>query len=370
MNDPILKRIELWQRRLLIRFLGQAVRRRRILPESIDFDKCKFLFIRQDRIGDVLISTPLFVVLKKYYPQATLDVLLSTKNSFVLENDPLIHKRWIYHKRFNRIISLLRSIREERYDFAIDLMDNPSATSTILCLVAGAQWNVGITKDNSYIYDINVKMLSRKDTHIVDRIAQLLIAFKIDPSQEELSIRYYTSPDSDVFAERFLQVSNLLNRRLIGINISAGGKVRFWGIKNYQLLIQHICTNYPEFGVIVLYKPSDEEQARQIANVHSAISVSPVTYTFDQYAALIKRLSILITPDTSAVHLASAFNIPTLVLYVQSNKALRIWEPYNVDCEILVTDIDDLSTIPVSDVIHSLKLLLERYHPKTLKPLG
>lgn len=88
--------------------------------------------------------------------------------------------------------------------------------------------------------------------------------------------------------------------------------------------------------------------------------LSPVTKTFDQFAAFIKRLSFLISPDTSAIHLASAFFIPSVVLYVQSDKALRIWEPYKTDYEVVVTDVDDLSNIQVADVEAAFEKLIGR----------
>ena len=227
MRDSFLKRIELLLRRFLIFVFGFFVRRRNQPPNTIDFNSSKILFIRQDRIGDVLISTPIFASLKAHYPSAIVDVLLSENNHFVLMNDPLIRKRWIYQKKIGKVISLLRSIRKEKYDFAVDMMDNPSVTSTILCLLSGAQWNVGIAKDNNYVYDIRVPMLSRRETHIVDRIAQLLIPFHIDPKAEKLSIRYFTSSESDKFAESFLSANPLCKRQLIGINISAGGELVF-----------------------------------------------------------------------------------------------------------------------------------------------
>jgi ADP-heptose:LPS heptosyltransferase len=360
MNDPIVKRVELWVRRQLIRLLGTVVRRRRPLSESLDFNASKVLCIRQDKIGDVLISTPLFAALKSRYPAITLDALLSPKNEFALENEPLIRKRWIYRKRLRHAISLLRSIRKERYDFAIDLMDNASATSTLLCLLAGARWNVGIAKSNSYAYDVVAPMLSRQATHIVDRIAQLLTPFKIDPGMAHLSIRYFTSAESDDFAGKFLGERGLSRQQLMGINISASGSVRFWGVANYRILLEHVCRSYPEYRPMVLYAPPDEQKARAIASGDPAIVLSPITESFDRFAALVKRLSVLITPDTSAVHLASAFQIPAVVLYVQSDKALRIWEPYGIDYEALVTDVDDLSTIPASAVIRSVQALLKR----------
>ena len=367
MRDSFLKRIEILLRRFFIFILGLFIHRRNQPSDTLDVNSSKILFIRQDRIGDVLVSTPIFASVKKYFPSATIDVLLSGNNQFVLMNDPVIRKRWIYQKRLGNAITLIRAIRKEKYDFAVDMMDNPSATSTFLCLLSGARWNVGIAKENNYIYDIRVPMLSRRDTHIVDRIAQLLTPFHIDPRNETLAVRYFTAPGSDDFAEQFLSANQLNNRPLVGINISAGSEARFWGIANYRALLSILLEKYPALFPIVLYQPSDKEKAARIVGELQRVIISPLTQTFDQFAALIKTLSYLVSPDTSAIHLASAFNIPCVVLYVQSDKSLRIWEPYNTEYEAVVTEVDDLSTISVADVEDAFRKLIAR---RRLKPLN
>jgi ADP-heptose:LPS heptosyltransferase len=369
MKDSTLKHLELLLRRFLIILLGFFVRRRNRISPSFNFNACKILFIRQDRIGDVLVSTPIFTSVKTHYPSAIIDVLLSENNHFVLANEPIIRTRWIYQKSLTKIISLVKAIRHEQYDFAVDMMDNPSVTSTILCLLFGARWNVGIAKDNNYIYDIKVPMLSRRDTHIVDRVAQLLIPFQIDPQAEKLSLQYFTSSQSDEFAERFLSEKISGNHPLVGINISAGGAARFWGIENYRVFLSFLKENYPGLLPVILYQPSDKDKAVNIVENIQGVILSPETTTFDQFASLIKRMSLLVSPDTSAIHLASAFHIPAVVLYVQSDKELRIWEPYGTDYEVVVTDVDDLTTIPVKDVHAAFMKLLERNQIDTLSTL-
>jgi ADP-heptose:LPS heptosyltransferase len=364
MSDPVRKRVELWFRRLLIRLLGRIFQRNKPLQNNNDFNACKFLFIRQDRIGDVLISTPLFEVLKKHYPGAILDVLLSENNYFVLENDPLIHKRWMYKKNIGSIFSLVRALRNECYDFVIDLMDNPSTTSTVLCLLINAKWNIGIEKDNQFVYDIVVPMLSRQETHIINRISQLLVPFQIDPSAEIFAVRYFTSFESEKFVNSFLRQNKLFSHPIIGVNISAGNKARFWGVENFMELLDHLRNMYPEYKSLLLYQPSDKRQAEMIVEFNQSVVLSPITSSFDQFAAFVKRLSFLITPDTAAVHLASAFKVGTVVLYVQSNKALRIWEPYGTDCECIVTDVDDISMIPVAQVQDAFGKLIRRSQKK------
>jgi ADP-heptose:LPS heptosyltransferase len=352
-----LKPAELLLRRNVVKLLRVVVSRRKRLPEGFDFSDKKFLFVRQDRIGDVLVSTPLLLALKERYPAATVDFLLSANNHFVLANEPLVRQRWIYRKTLISAFEILRSVRRERYDFVIDLMDNPSATSTIFCALAGGRWNVGLSKDNEYAYDIVVPLLSRKETHIVDRLAMLLTVFGIQRSGAALRMRYNVLPESRSFASEFFERNGLGNLRTVGINISPGEGTRFWGRGHYQDLIRWIKRSFGEYRIVVLCRPSDASVARAIAEPFPDAVLSPETPTFDHFAALIQHLSILVTPDTSAVHLAAAFNIPSVVLFVQSNKDLRVWEPYGSLSESVITDIDDLETIPLEGVTRAFSRL-------------
>jgi ADP-heptose:LPS heptosyltransferase len=356
----LLKQTEIAFRQGLLRMLRMFVKRANPLPRELDFNSCTFLFVRQDRIGDVLVSTPLIHALKKHYPGATVDFLLSNNNHFVLEHEPLVRNRWIYRKNPQGAIETLITIRRQHYDFVIDLMDNPSTTSTVICLCSGGKWAVGLSKENAYAYDIAVPLLSRKETHIVDRLGRLLTVFGIEPDREEFRIRYATSKNSDLFAADFWGRSGLSGKFVIGMNVSPGKGVRFWGRRNYQELLRRLLAEKPGVKLLLLYQPADREEAASIAEPFPDVLLSPVTSSFDRFAALVRELSMLITPDTSAVHLAAAFNIPSVVLYVQSNKSLKIWEPYGSPSETLVTDVDDLSSIPPEQVLAAVRRLLQR----------
>ncbi len=356
-----LKSVEIGFRRLLLRLLGLFIKRWKLLTPGMDFNGCKFLFVRQDRIGDVLVSTPLFAALKGRYPSATVDILLSRNNCFVLDNEPLIRKRWVYDKNVFSIMRLLRNLRAEQYDFVIDLMDNPSATSTLLLALAGGTWNVGLAKENSYVYDINVPLLSRKDTHIVDRLLELLQVFKVEENRTSLRLRYQVSTPSGVFAKEFWKGQDFDGRAVIGVNISPANGARYWGVQNFRELCRSLQEEFPQRPILLLFDPTEKEQAMAIASSTPNVVLSPETHSFDQFAAVVQRLSLLVTPDTSAVHLAAAFQIPSVVLYVQSNKDLRIWEPYNAPHEALVTDVDDLKTIPPQHVLAAIRRLLSAH---------
>jgi len=353
----LFKKIEIAFRKLLITLLRFLVRSRNPNPVAVDFDSCKFLFVRQDRIGDVLVSTPLFSALKNNYKHATVDALLSANNHFVLANNPFVRKRWMYDKGVVSSWKLMRSIRNERYDFVIDLMDNPSATSTVICLLSGARWTVGLQKENAFAYDIVVPLSSRRDVHIVDRIARLLVPFEIDPSKEDLRIQYSVGKDAQEFSARTFRENKMIPAKTFGINISAGHDVRFWGVENFRTLIASLQHDYRGRTILVLSKPSQRALANDIVKGFENVVLGPVTHSFDEFAALIENLSILITPDTSAVHLAAAFDIPSVVLYVQSDKSLRVWDPYKTRSELLIADVDDLRIISPEKVLRAVRRL-------------
>jgi ADP-heptose:LPS heptosyltransferase len=356
-----LKSAEILSRRFLVHALKLVAKRKRPLPPDIDFNRCKFLFVRQDRIGDVLISTPLFSLLKKRYPDAIVDFLLSPKNHFVLENDPLIRKRLLYKKTAKDIIGLMREVRREKYDFVIDLMDNPSTTSTFICLLAKGSWNVGLCKENAYIYDLPVPLLSRKETHIVERTAQVLTAFNINPANEKLALHYHSSKVSEFFAETFIRQAGLYGKTIIAINVSPAHGIKYWGKKNYQALISKVAEAYPTIAILVLFEPSDKLEAEAIAQSSEKAILSPETKSFDHFVALLKHADFLVTPDTSAVHLATAFHIPAVALYFQHDKELRIWEPYGVDSETLVSHVHGVQTILPNDVFAAFERLYGRH---------
>ncbi len=361
MADRFGKRIELALRRSVVRTL-RAIRRR---PgnDVADLAKAKYLFIRQDMLGDVLVSTALFSALKTRYPDATLDAVLSPKNHLALANNPNIRRKWIYNKTLSGTIQLIRNIRLERYDFVIDLMDNPSATSTILCMLAGAGLNVGLDKENGYAYDIRVPLLSRRDSHIIDRLGELLRPFGIDPKNVDLHPQYWPGVDAEAFAEGMFERLGIHRSPVLGINISAGTETRFWGIANYAALVHSLSDVITKGKLLILYKPADASRAQAIASQTGAMLCKP-TPSFDHFAAVIRRLSFLVTPDTSAVHLASAFRLPAVVLYVQSNPDLRIWDPYLSPSRTIVTSVDDLKTIPVERVLNEAKELLRETKPE------
>ena len=63
-----------------------------------DFDiqkSSKVLMLRYDRIGDMIITTPVFREFKSSFPDAEINVLASRSNSIILKNNPHVDNIFI-----------------------------------------------------------------------------------------------------------------------------------------------------------------------------------------------------------------------------------------------------------------------------------
>jgi len=71
-----------------------------------------------------------------------------------------------------------------------------------------------------------------------------------------------------------------------------------------------------------------------------------------------------LTPDTAAVHLASAFKIKTIVLYnqdLENKEILMPWFPYNTQYLAFGTKSGSLAGISPEVVIEKMKIEMQDY---------
>ncbi len=322
--DTVAKRFELAGRRALVR-LFRMVSPRRVPPAlPIDAAGKKILMLRQDRIGDVLVSLPVVHALKAKFPTAHIDALFGSNNPFAATADPSFDTRFVYRKRFGADIPLILALRRRRYDILIDFMDNVSTSSTLLVQLINARCAVGIEKENGYAYDVAVPRLPQGTHHIVDRLGELLRPFGIDPAATDLRLRY----PLPVTAEETAGVWFAMHARgaMIGINVSSSGASKHWADENFIAVIEGLKTSIPAAQFVVFSTPAEQRRAHSVAESTGALVYPPGS--FDEFAAGVKRCAMLVTVDTSAVHLGAAFRVPTVGLFVHDRADLLPWVPY------------------------------------------
>jgi ADP-heptose:LPS heptosyltransferase len=311
---------------------GRRARRPDALPEV-----AKVLLLRHDRIGDALLSTCLVDALARHRPGWQLHVLLGSENLSVLENHPGVAHRWCYDRRPWGALRLVRALRAEKFDLAVDLMNHPSLTSTVFLRLMAPRISAGFYEERrGYPFDLPVPAQPRSTVHIVRRLGELLRALGCPVPDDQLRLSYRPTAAARARAEEFLRPRRAEGLRLCGVNTSAGEPRRFWGEWNYREFLELAVREHPLDRFVVFAPPAETERARRIVEGIRGAELAPATPSFDEFAALLAGMDSVLTPDTSVVHLASAFGIPAVVLYEDENKAL-VWAPWGIEYRGLVS---------------------------------
>jgi ADP-heptose:LPS heptosyltransferase len=365
---PILKTLELrWRRALLAAghrpFSGQLAR------TAVDLLQLpaapRVLLIRLERIGDVLVSVPVLRALRMRYPEGRIDLLLSRANYGVRDAvAPFVSRVWCYDKTVASGLRLLRAIRGTRYDVVVDLVDHPSANAQQVVRWCGAPAAVGLLHQESGLYTHAAPVLDRAVVHPVERLAQLLLPFGIDPATQSLELAFPLDPLDQERAR--LALGPRVKPLRLGVNLSGRLVERYWGRANYIALIRQLIETDPRFAVCVCGAPQDADEVRHVAEATGALAVPPRPSLRD-FAAILHQFDLLLTPDTAAVHLAAAWKLPAVALY-HPEPGLALWLPYHSPHRA-VADPNGIPAIPVQRVFAALaELIAERFGAPT--PVG
>ncbi|MFC1672421.1 glycosyltransferase family 9 protein, partial [Planctomycetota bacterium] len=94
-------------------------------PDSTSIDKDKIariLVVRLDRLGDLVLSTPLFRAIKEGFPSATLSLLINSYTKDLVINNPWVDEILSYGEKSAG--EILRKVKESHFDLVLVLHDN------------------------------------------------------------------------------------------------------------------------------------------------------------------------------------------------------------------------------------------------------
>ncbi len=350
-----MKKIESLIKKILLRLLVffNPVQKIKPLPDYIN--PTNVLFIRLNRIGDALVTTPLFDQLKQN-KNIKIFLLADKKNHFVFRNNPAIDEVIIFNKGLSGFFEINKIIKSRGISVVVDLHDDISTSVSYLVAIAKVDYKFGLNKSNSNLFTHTVDKLDPNFNHVIDRLIEFLKLFNLPVQKESVSVKYYPSLAEEQEAKEKIQQLNPENKFLIGINISAGSEARFWGLENYQKLFA-LLSDY-NVKILLLASKNEHHLCREIT---SEENIYPLTDSFGIFASAIMQMNFIITPDTSVVHLASVKKIPLFGLYVKYNTTDMIWSPYNTDFEYVVTQEPTLKNISFEEVKNKLVPFLEKY---------
>jgi len=351
----MLKEIEILFRKMIFRMLI-AVSKRKRNTNVPDFSNINNVaFIRLNRIGDALVTTPIFSVLKKKY-NFSVTVVADKKNAFVFRNNPHIDNIIVFKKGFKGLKEVLKELN--KMDIVVDLHDDVSTTVSYLVAFSKVPYKFALEKENYKLFSSTIAKKDAAESHVIDRVSSILRLFSIT-EHKKLNVEFYPSKTAKENINNIVKKLNPAERFFIGFNISAGSDARFWGVERFRTLISLVKEKYPDIFTLVLSAPDDIDKARDISE---GLTEHYCSQSFEEFAVMISQLDFLFTPDTSTVHLASSAKIPMFGLYVKYNTSNQIWYPYCSKYEAVITEEPNFENLDIDQVAPKFLKFLEKIY--------
>lgn len=327
---------------------------------SVDFSQIKkILIVRLGKIGDIIVTSFVFEVLKRQFPHLEIYLFTLDSNRDLLKYNPHLSRVFYTKKNITQYFKAI-NLRSENFDMILDFNDNPSNTSTFIFKFVTASIKAGY---NFPKYDrcINIKInpLAKETYHIIERMNNFLIQLGIAADEKFVKPFFYVGNKELNEVEAELTPLKV-DKQIVAINFSAGAKIRYWDVEKWKTLLHSINESHKNFIFLLLSSEEDQHSKREIAfSLGGKNCVEGKFSTIQHFAAYIKSAQVLITPDTSAVHVASSFSVPTLALYPNPDWNYISWQPYHVPHRSIKSSSENVSDISVEEVFTKFESLIK-----------
>lgn len=331
------------------------------LPEATAAHPLRVLFLRYERIGDLIMATSLIRAIAESSPRVTLDVVASPAARPVLEHNLHVRKVFVLdRKRRGSYVKLGNALRRERYDVIVDgRINNPPVftTTPLLMLRAGAPYRVGAGGACAdRVYNVRIPAYDRT-THYIEASRLLAAPFGVDVDavdwRPEIFLTRTERNSADAAWHSAVARSGADRERRLLVNLSASEAKRRWSDENFIAVLRDLRARRPMLPVMVIGLPREWERVRRVAASLGAEAVA--TPHLRQALALVATSDMVVTPDTSISHAASAFRKPAVVLLKRQHQP---YGPWDIPGEIVTWEGETISTLPVARVREAVERLV------------
>lgn len=338
----------------------------------------RILAIQIKRIGDLILTAPALSRLRRAKPEAEIVLVTMGAAGQLVPAIPAVDRHFSY--RYGRPNALLwSSLINDSYDAVLDF--NGADRSLFMAWLTGADLRAtyekrakGWLREQVYTHTSNAKL---RPYHTVDHMAALLDVLDIPAPEAGVE----SEPLSLAIPE---DVQTAVDARLaaLGLDSAAGFAVvhpgtarpeKYWQADRWADVIRSLADQRLP---CVITGGKDPEEKQHLDQILSSLPEDqrPMVVAGElsllETAAVIRRATLALGVDTAAMHLASAFRIPQVVLFGPTNPFH--WRPRHAGARIVLaghegimseSDYEDrieehpMDDIPVSQMMEAIASL-------------
>jgi len=302
-------------------FLKITCKGKQSAPPSIS----KILLVKFWGIGNIIMLLPVAKALKEKYPSAKIDILTLASNKNVPGDTDIFSSICTIdtHRASSFISTSLKafgSLWKRDYDLVIDF-EQFARFSALFCALISRKKAIGFDTRGQYRRPVYTDTIPyNNDIHMVRSFLSLI-------SAEDIDYKKYLESISTVYGEsnraRVLEIlrKNGISEKdttvIFHIGTSENFSLRRWPPEKFSELANRLLSDY-EIKIVFTGMAQEDylvKEAMSGIDKQDSIIDTCGVFSFEDFLSLVKLSDLIISADTSPVHIASCLSVPVVGLY-------------------------------------------------------
>lgn len=288
----------------------------------------RVLVVRLRSIGDTVLSTPALHALRRFLPDAEIDILLEDWVAPVLEGFTEVNRVvTVGRGNVRERARVARELRGARYDVAFNL--HGGTTATFLARASGARHRVGYasfrySRLHNHAAPPANELWGKPATHSVEQQLALL-GWAGVPVSDRPPARLAVTPEADASVAEKLRAKGVEEGAPFALfHPAAAFETKQWASENFARVAESLAAR----GILTVAVASPQEAGtlRALSENSSARITAFTDLRLPEVTALAARASLFVGNDSGIAHMAAAVQTPSVVIFGSSN--IDHWRPW------------------------------------------
>ena len=336
----------------------------------------RILVIRPDRVGDVVLATPLIQTLRKHFPDSYIVAMVRPHTAVLLDHNPhlnavILDDFEVKDKGWKGFLRKVREIRMHRFDTALMLL--PTQRVAWMLFFSGILHRIGVGKKLYETFTFT-RTVSRNNyiplRHEADYCMDL--GRKIGVKHEDLTPQIFLTRDEKNDGMAILKNKGISpDQIIVGINPGSGNSAPNWSWTIYSQLAKLI-THDSEIA-LVLTGNSDEKPLCDLINRNiQGRAFNLAGQSLKELITVITHFHVLVSSSTGPMHIAAALKVPTVSIFCPlPARSPVLWGPLGNEHTIFIPKDDfcmncdkktkcNLASIDVRQIYQAIHVLIKK----------
>ncbi len=281
--------------------------------------KNRFLIIKFGAIGDALRTTPILKGIKRKWENSHITWITDDQSYPLLKYTPLIDRLLKFD------LETLVLLMTQHFDYLYCFEKVQPALG--LAKIAKSKTKLGFKMDkigNLSIYNPESEYalllgLSDPLKFYENQKTYQEIIFEMVGLKYEKDEYVFDLPDKyKKWAKNYLKEKGVSEEDIvIGLNTGCGPvfATKKWTKKGFKELSEIIKNKYPEFKILLLGGPSEQERNKWLSDQLGDMVINTGLNPIEYFAGIVNRCDLIVTADTLAMHLAIALKKRVVVFF-------------------------------------------------------